>query len=116
MINIKKKELINNYKQQEIEMGIIQICNTITGYSLVDTSVNLYKPFESIKFKLSIGRYKLKQLQADWDTYGEKSFEFKVVERLKPNEPSTEKEKTDDLKELLKIYIDSQSEILKLYK
>jgi hypothetical protein len=73
-------------------------------------------PFESIKFKLGIGRYKLKQLQADWDTYGEKSFEFKVVERLKHNETSTEKEKMDDVKELLKIYIDSQSEILKLYK
>ena len=57
MSNIKRKELVNSYKQQEIEMGIIQIYNTITQYSLIDISVNLYKPFESIKFKLSIGRY-----------------------------------------------------------
>jgi len=116
MSNINKKELINNYKQQEIEMGIIRVYNTVTGYSLVDISMNLYKPFESIKFKLSLGRFKLNQLQADWDMYGEKAFEFKVVEKLKPNEPSTDKEKIDDLRELVKIYIDSQGDNLKLYK
>ena len=116
MININKKEIINNYKQQEIEMGIIQVFNTVTGYSYIDISTNLYMPFESIKFKLNLGRFKLKQLQADWDTYGEKAFEFKVLEKLKPNEPSTDKQKTDDLKELLKTCIDNESESLNLYK
>ena len=116
MNNINKKELINKYKNQEIEMGIIKVYNTVTGYSLVDIAMNLYKPFESIKFKLSIGRYKLKQLQSDWDTYGEKAFKFIVVEKLKPFEPSTDKEKEDELKQFLKMYIDSKSDSLKLYK
>lgn len=116
MNNINKKELINNYKQQEVEMGIIQIYNTVTGYSFVDISTNLYKPFEAIKFKLNLGRFKLKKLQEEWDTYEEKDFEFKVVEKLKSNEGFTEKEKIDDLKELLKIWIDSQGKSLKLYE
>lgn len=115
MKNIKRKELINNYKQQEIEMGIIQILNTVNGYSFVDICSNLYKPFESIKFKLNFGNMKVKGLQEDWDNYGEDSFEFKVVEKLKKKENSTEKEALDDLKELLNIWIDSQGDNLKLY-
>lgn len=116
MSNITKKEIINNYKQQEIEMGIIQIYNKNSGYSFVDISTNLYKPFESIKFKLNLGRVKIKKLQEDWTALGENAFEFKVVEKLKPNEGSTDKEKTDDLKELLDMWIESQGEGLKLYK
>ena len=115
MSSINKKELINKYKQQEIEMGIIQVYNTVTGYSFVDICMNLYKPFEAIKFQLSINRFKSKKLQKDFDTYGEKSFEFKILEKLKPNEICTDKEKVDELKELLKIWIDSQGECLKLY-
>ena len=116
MTNINKKEIIKNYKQQEIEMGIIQIYNTGNGYSYVDICTNLYKPFESIKFQLNLGRIKIKKLQEDWATYGENAFEFKVVEKLKPNEGSTDKEKVDDLKEFLNMWIESQGEDLKLYK
>lgn len=116
MKNINKKEIIKNYKQQEIEMGIIQIHNTGNGYSYVDICTNLYKPFESIKFQLNLGRFKIKKLQEDWAADGENAFEFKVVEKLKPNEGSTDKEKVDDLKELLNMWIESQGENLQLYK
>lgn len=47
---------------------------------------------------------------------GESAFEFKVVEKLKKKEGSTEKETLYDLKELLNIWIDSQGDNLKLYK
>lgn len=115
MDNLNRKELINNYKQQEVEMGIIKIHNTITGYSFVDVCNNLYKPFEGIKFRLNMGKFKLKKLQEDWKTYGENVFTFEVVEKLKQIEGATEKEKMDDLKELLEMWIDSQGENLKLY-
>lgn len=116
MSDINKKEIINKYKQQEIEMGIIQVYNTVNGYSFVDICTNLYKPFESIKFKLNLGRIRIKKLQEDWAAYGENGFEFKVVEKLKPNEGSTDKEKVDDLKELLNMWIENEGENLKLYK
>lgn len=116
MENMKRKELINNYKQQEVEMGIIQIYNTVNGYSFIDICLNLYNPFESIKFKLNLGKIRIKGLQEDWDNYGESAFEFKVVEKLKKKEGSTEKETLYDLKELLNIWIDSQGDNLKLYK
>ncbi|MEG0774208.1 DUF2087 domain-containing protein [Clostridium sp.] len=113
---INRKELINEYKQQEIEMGIIQIYNKENGYSYMDICTNLYKPFESIKFKLSLGKFKVKKLQEDWAKKGENSFEFRVVEKLKPKEGATEKEKIEELKELLNLFIESQGENLKLYK
>ena len=116
MSNINRKEIINKYKHQEIEMGIIQIYNTVNGYNFVDICTNLYKPFESIKFKLNLGRIKVKKLQDDWTAYGENVFEFKVVERLIPNEDSTDKEKVDDLKVLLNMWIESQGERLKIYQ
>lgn len=116
MDNLNKKELITKYKQQEIEMGLIQMYNTVNGFSFVDISTNLYKPFETIKFQLNLGRFKIKKLQQDWTSYGENAFEYKVVEKLKPNENSSSKEKIDDLKELLNIWIESQGETLKLYR
>lgn len=116
MDKMEKKGLINEYKQQEIEMGIIQIYNTITGYSFIDICKNLYKPFEGIKFQLNMGgRFKSKMLQEEWNRYGEDAFIFKVVEKIKAQEGSTEKEKLDDLKELLQMWINSQEENLKLY-
>ncbi|WP_274601588.1 hypothetical protein [Clostridium rhizosphaerae] len=41
---------------------------------------------------------------------------FKVVDKLKIIEGSTDKEKVEDLKELLDMWIESQGENLKLYK
>lgn len=111
-----KKELINKYKQQEIEMGIIQIYNTVNGYSYMDICTNLYKPFESIKFQLNLGKVKMKKLQEDWIAYGENAFEFRVVEKLKPNEGGKDKKSVEELKELLHLWIESQGENLKLYK
>ncbi|MDG5856340.1 DUF2087 domain-containing protein [Clostridium beijerinckii] len=116
MDKMNKKEIINNYKQQEIEMGIIQIYNTANGYSFVDICTNLYKPFESIKFQLNLGRAKSKKLKEDWAAYGESAFEFKVVEKLESNEGATDKEKVEDLKELLNLWIENQGDNLKLYK
>ncbi|QGU95953.1 DUF2087 domain-containing protein [Clostridium bovifaecis] len=111
-----KKELINSYKQQEVEMGIIRVYNTMTGYSFLDICRNLYKPFEGIKFQLNLGRFKVKSFQEEWNKYGEQAFAFEIVEKLKPVEGATDKEKIDDLKELLQMWVDSQGEILKLYK
>ena len=113
--DMKRKDIINNYKQQEVEMGIIQIYNKVNGYSFVDICKNLYKPFESIKFKLSLGKIRVKGLQEDWDRYGENAFEFKILDKLKQREEATEKETVDDLKELLNMWIDSQGDKLKLY-
>lgn len=48
-------------------MGVVRIYNTINGYSYVEISDNLYKPFESIKFKLNLGKIRIKDFQEDWN-------------------------------------------------
>lgn len=115
MNDTSKKQIIEEYKQREIEMGIIRIYNTITEYCFVDISNNLYKPFEGIKFQLELGRFKSKQLQKDWNTYGQETFKFDVVKKLKIDEGATNKQNKDDLKEFLQLWISSQGENFKLY-
>lgn len=115
MKKIDRKELINEYKQKEVELGIIKIENKITGYSFVDVCNNLYKPFEGIKFQLNLGRFKSKGLQKDWKEYGEAAFSFEIVEKLKTKAEETEKEKLENLSELLDIWVESQGKNIKLY-
>ena len=114
--NMNKKELINEYKQREIEMGIIKIHNNITGYSYIDVCNDLYKPFEGIKFRLGLGRVKVKSFQEEWNKYGENAFTFEIVERLDSKKEDSEEQKSDDLNELLKLWLESNSEGLKLYQ
>lgn len=115
MKKLDRKEVINEYKQREVELGIIKIENKITGYSFVDVCNNLYKPFEGIKFQLNLGRFKSKELQKDWKEYGESAFSFEIVEKLKTKLEETEKEKLENLNELLDIWIESQGKKIKLY-
>ena len=112
-----KKQLINEYKQKEIEMGIIRIYNKEEGYSYVDICENLYKPFEALKFQLNMGKFKLKfkKFQEDWNRYGEEGFSFEILEKFNPSDEATDKENIEELKELLNIWIENQGEDLKLY-
>lgn len=112
-----KRQLINEYKQKEVEMGIIRIYNKITGYSYVEVSENLYKPFEAIKFQLNMNKLKLKykELQEDWNKYGEEKFDFEILEKLSPKENASDKENIEELKALLNMWIENQGESLKLY-
>ena len=115
MKSLNRKELINNYKQQEVELGLIKIQNKETGYSYIDICNNLYKPFEGIKFQLNLGRFKSKGLQKDWEKYGEESFIFEVIEKLQTKPEDSEKQKLENLKLLLDMYLEEYKKDLKLY-
>lgn len=112
-----KKQLINEYKQKEINMGIIRISNKENGYSYVDICENLYKPFEALKFQLNMGKFKLKykKFQEDWNKYGEEGFNFEILEEFTPKEGVTSKENIEELKEFLKIWLENQGNDFKLY-
>lgn len=115
MKSLSRKELINNYKQQEVELGLIKIENKNTGYAYIDICNNLYKPFEGIKFQLNLGRFKSKSLQKDWEKYGEESFIFEIIEKLKTKPEDTQKQKLENLKVLLDMYLEEHKQNLKLY-
>ncbi|MDU3547682.1 MAG: DUF2087 domain-containing protein [Clostridium sp.] len=86
--------------------------NRIYTEGEVKTIINKVYDYDSL-----IKRYLVDYGYLKRDKNGEKycKFEFKVVEKLKKKEGSTQKEALDDLKELLNIWIDSQGDNLKLY-
>lgn len=81
-----RSEIKYNYKHTRQPMGIYQIKNNQNGKCMVGSSPNLEGAFNREKFILNIGSHRNKELQKDWNIYGEDSFSFEVLEYLKVDE------------------------------
>ncbi len=81
-----KKELIKEYKENPPPMGVYQIRNLVNDKILVGTSTNLPGVFNREKFQLNLGGHPNKGLQADWNETGGDSFDFEILDELKPTE------------------------------
>ncbi|MDF2946121.1 MAG: catalytic domain protein [Bacillales bacterium] len=77
----RKKELKQLYKEIKIEAGIYKITNNVNGKILIDSTRNL-KTLNGKKHQLITGTCTNKELQEDWNKYGESSFTFEIVEIL----------------------------------
>jgi hypothetical protein len=91
-----KKGLIRRYKQTILEMGIYQIKNKITGKIFIGNAKNLKGILNSNKFQLKTGRHFNRELQHDFNTFGDDAFDFEILDSLKPKE-DPEYDYTDDL-------------------
>lgn len=66
--------------------GIYAIVNKINGWVYIGKHQDIYKRFEIHKYNLRSHNGKAnKQLQADWDKYGEDAFEFKILKTIPKN-------------------------------
>lgn len=84
-----KKELKEAYKQMEFPMGVFQITCTSNGRSLVDHSIDMESKWNRHKMELKFGNHRNKDLQNDWNKYGENGFVFEVLSELKKSEDET---------------------------
>ncbi|MDF2680195.1 MAG: transcriptional regulator [Brevibacillus sp.] len=83
----RKQELKQMYKEAKTEAGVYQIRNTQNGKVWIDGTMNL-KTMNGKQFMLKHGSHTSKDLQSEWDQYGEDAFVFEVLEVLeKKNEP-----------------------------
>ncbi|MEC0180513.1 GIY-YIG nuclease family protein [Paenibacillus peoriae] len=78
----RRKELVQQYMEIKTEAGIYCIRNTHNGKMLVASTPNL-KSLNGRRFELQMGVSKNKQLQQEWNEYGEDAFEFEVLDILK---------------------------------
>lgn len=92
----RKKEMLLQYKEIKKEAGIYQIRNTVNNKVLIISTPEL-KSTNGRRFELNNGSYRNKQLQEDWNKYGEEAFTFEVLEVL-----DEEKESLFDMKDELK--------------
>ena len=81
-----RKELKDEYKQKESTMGVFQIKCTVNEKSLIDNSVDIESKWNRHKMELRFGSHRTKELQNDWNKYGEDTFTFKVLSELKKSE------------------------------
>jgi len=62
--------------------GIYRILNTKNGKSYIGMSLSIYQRMSNHRARLRKGNHKNPHLQASWNKYGEKSFQFTIIEKL----------------------------------
>ena len=83
MDNVRKKELVRDYKEQKATPGIFAVRCTASGEAWVAKSPELTKRQGALWFQLRLGSFPGKSLQAAWNTHGEAAFVFEVLEEIR---------------------------------
>lgn len=102
---IDKKKLKQEYRNTIQEKGIFAIRNTTNGRVFLGGVLNLYNILERNKLRLNGGSHYNERLQKDWKEYGEESFTFEILEKLKLKDDTTY-DYDEDLKLLEMIWVD----------
>jgi hypothetical protein len=100
-----RKALTRAYKETPRPMGVYRVRNTVTGKSLVASSINLPAILNRHKAALSLGGHTNKALQKDWNELGPEAFEFEVLDTLTPSDKPGDKP-ADDLLALEAMWIE----------
>lgn len=78
----RKRELKEIYKEMRVEAGVYQIKNARNGKIFIGTTRN-FKSLNGLRFSLKAGTFTNKELQKDWNYYGESAFSIEILEVLK---------------------------------
>lgn len=80
---IRKKQLLEEYKNRLPEMGVISLCCKATGEAFLGISKDTKADLNSACFKLSSDGHPNKVMQGLWNKYGMDGFECSVLKILK---------------------------------
>lgn len=97
----KRKQMVDQYKQQKISMGIYQLQNKENNKIFIESINNLKSREFTLRMMLDSGRHPNKLLQEDWTKYGSDSFEYTVLEEVEIEHdvtPVYKKQKLDEMK------------------
>jgi hypothetical protein len=106
MDKTRKKEIVSQYKQTPLPMGVYQIRCLAESRCYLGAAKNLNGKMNGDVFKLSAGNHVSKELQKAWKLYGKDQFVVSILEELKysPDEPQADY--TEDLEILKSIWAD----------
>ena len=104
-----RKTLIRDYKESQHPMGVYRVRNTVTGKSIIDTSVNLPAMQNRIQAQLRFNAHKDHDLQDAWNKIGSEAFEFEILDTIKPPD-QPDYDPTDDLKTLKDMWIEKAAQ------
>ena len=107
-----RKALIREYKQTRRPMGVFRVTNTISGMSLVGSSIDLPAILNRHRAQLRLDSHSDKDFQRDWNAHGHDAFEFEVLDTLeRSNEPGYDP--AGDLRVLEQMWIDKLAPLSK---
>jgi len=81
-----RKQIKLDYKQKIKPMGIFQIKNLVNGKVFIGDTFNLDAAYNKHKFQLNLGSHKNKDLQKEWNQYGQDNFTYEVLEVLEQDD------------------------------
>jgi hypothetical protein len=87
-VSSRKKELTQAYKQRVPSIGVFQIRNTRNDKIFLVAGKDLPALINRHRFQLQKSGHPNKELQKDWQEFGENSFAFEIVEELATPEGS----------------------------
>ena len=82
----RRKELIRQYKETPRPMGVFQIKNNRNGKLLLLKALNIPGIITRHQLELRRGMHRNRELQAEWNQYGEDAFSFEPLATIKPEE------------------------------
>ena len=100
-----KKELKDEYKQKKLKMGVFQIKNIINSKIFIGSSLDLDAIWNRHKSQLQFRSHPNKELQKDWNEFGEENFTYAILAEIKQDEDK-QIDYSKAVKELEDLYID----------
>jgi hypothetical protein len=79
---MNRKEAVAEYKNRKIPRGTFVVRFAEEGPVFVDATPDLNAAKNMLLFTLRNGLHTNKQLQAEWNTHGEATFRYEVLEKL----------------------------------
>lgn len=103
---INKAEIKKKYKDTLTPMGVYRIKNLVNGKIFIGSSLNLPGRINRHKFELKFGSDNIKELQEDYNKYGEGNFTFEIIDDLKPKDDPDYQYYKEDIEVLEQLWID----------
>lgn len=102
----EKKELKDQYKRMQPQMGVFAIIHRATSRCFLDVSTDIPSMFNRLEFQLKMGMHRCKPLQADWKKDGASAFGFEVLDTLAYRDDVTRAVYMEELQTLKEMWIE----------
>lgn len=86
----QRKELLQQYKDRDVEMGVIFFRCAQTGETFYGLSKDTRADLNSTRFKLSAGNHPNRRMQELWNQYGSAGFLCGVEQVLERKDPTAD--------------------------
>lgn len=81
-----RKELIRQYKETPRTMGVAVVRHVASGKAFLFANLDINALVNRYRTQLRMGSHPNRQLQQDWNSFGEAAFAFEVLDTLTPKD------------------------------